>query len=166
MLRIRTILHPTDFSASSDLAFRLACSLAQAHGARIHVLHVGRQPVIVPVEGIIPPEPERYEEELTAKLHAIRAEDPNIPVEHQLLFVGDPAAEILRVAQAIKPDLIVMGSHGRSGLGRLLMGSVAAQTVRKAPCPVLTVTVPQRQVPPSEEPVTAAAGRSEGEPAK
>jgi nucleotide-binding universal stress UspA family protein len=159
MFPIQTILHPTDFSHSSDFAFQLACSLAQAHGARIHVLHVGREPVIVPVEGIIPPEPERYQEELTAKLDELRAEDPNIPVKRQLLFFGDPAAEILRVAQAIKSDLIVMGTRGRTGLGRLLMGSVAEQVVRKASCPVLTVKTPQQRASYTEEPVTAAAGK-------
>jgi nucleotide-binding universal stress UspA family protein len=139
---IRTILHPTDFSKSADLAFRLACSLAQFYSARIHVLHVGKAPVIAPVEGIERPEPERYQEDLTAKLHMMRAEDLHIQVEHQLLFVGDPAPEILRVAQAIKADMIVMGTHGRSGLARLLMGSVAEQVVRKAPCPVVTVRMP------------------------
>jgi nucleotide-binding universal stress UspA family protein len=159
MLAIKTILHPTDFSERSDFAFRLACALARDYGARLHVLHVGSGPVIVPVEGIVPPEPERYQEELTAKLQEMRAEAPNIPVEHQLLFVGEPAAEILRVAQAIKSDLIVMGTHGRTGLGRLLMGSVAEQVVRQASCPVLTVKTPQCQGSSSDEPVTAAAGK-------
>jgi nucleotide-binding universal stress UspA family protein len=158
MLAIKTILHPTDFSERSDFAFRLACALARDYGARLHVLHVGSGPVIVPVEGIVPPEPERYQDELTAKLHTMRGEAPNIPVEHQLLFIGDPAAEILRVAQAIKSDLIVMGTHGRTGLGRLLMGSVAEQVVWKAACPVLTVKTPQHPASSSEEPGTAAAG--------
>ncbi len=158
MLPIRTILHPTDFSRYSDHAFRLACSLAQAHGAKLHVLHVGGGPVIVPLEGIVPPEPEGYQEELTAKLHEVRPENPNISVEHQLLFVGDPAAEILRVAQAIKSDLIVMGTHGRTGLGHLLMGSVAEQVVRRSQCAVVTVKVPSRQAPPAEEAAPATAG--------
>jgi len=158
MLAIKMILHPTDFSERSDFAFGLACALARDYGARLHVLHVGSGPVMVPVEGIVPPEPERYQDELTAKLHEMRAEAPDIPVEHQLLFVGDPAAEILRVAQAINSDLIVMGTHGRTGLGRLLMGSVAEQVVRKAACPVLTVKVPQCPPSSAEEPATAAAG--------
>ncbi len=142
MQAIRTILHPTDFSVPSGLAFRLACSLAQAHGARLHVLHVAEHPVVVPVEGTGTGWPVRYQQELTAKLLAIRPDDPNVPVEHQLLFAAAPGAEIVRVAQAIEADLIVMGTHGRTGLARLLMGSVAEQVVRKAPCSVLTVKAP------------------------
>ena len=55
---------------------------------------------------------------------------------------GDPATEILQFAQQIKCDLIVMGTHGRTGLGRLFLGSVAEQVLRKAPCAVLTVKTP------------------------
>lgn len=158
MLAIRTILHPTDFSESAAFAFRLACALAQAHRARLHVLHVGKRPVITPLEGAVATEPAGYQEELTTKLHDVRPEDPNISVEHQLLFIGDPAAEILRVAQTIKPDLIVMGTHGRTGLGRLLMGSVAEQVVRRAPCPVVTVRTPLPETCSAQEPSTQAAG--------
>jgi nucleotide-binding universal stress UspA family protein len=162
MLAIRTILHPTDFSDSSDSAFRLACSLARSHGARLHVLHVGTHPVITPVEGIVPPEAERYHETLTDRLRAMRAEHPNLLMEHQLLFVGDPAGEILPVAQAINADLIVMGTHGRTGLRRLLMGSVAEQVVRRASCPVVTVKVPLAYSPPAPDSVSEAAGEAAG----
>jgi nucleotide-binding universal stress UspA family protein len=86
-------------------------------------------------------------------------------VEHHLKE-GDPAAEILRLAQEARVDLIVMGMHGRTGLGRLLMGSVAERVVRQAPCPVLTVKVPQRQAPPSEEAVRVTGGRGEVETVK
>jgi nucleotide-binding universal stress UspA family protein len=157
MQPIRTILHPTDFSENSDFAFRLACRLAQAHGARVHVLHVGKGPVMDPVGGFVPPEPDRYQEELTEKLREMRAAAPTIPVESQLLFVGDPAAEIVRIAQAIKADLIVMGTHGRTGLGRLLMGSVAEQVVRRAPCPVVTIKTPLPEKRPSAEPARESA---------
>jgi nucleotide-binding universal stress UspA family protein len=162
MLAIRTILHPTDFSECSDYAFRLACALARAHGARIHVLHVGRHPVISPVEGVVPPEPERYQEELTEKLRGMRAQAPDVPVEHQLLFVADPAAEILRVARQLGSDLIVMGTHGRTGLGRLLMGSVATQVVRRASCPVVTVKVPPPRTGPAEALAAEAGGEAAG----
>jgi nucleotide-binding universal stress UspA family protein len=158
MPAIRIILHPTDFSESADFAFHLACALAQAQGARIHVLHVGRHPVISPVAGTVPPEPERYQEELANKLRGIRADDPKIPVEHQLVFVGDAAAEILRVAQRIGSDLIFMGTHGRTGLRRLLMESVAEQVIRKAACPVVTVKSPLPGTGPCEEAASEAAG--------
>jgi len=157
MLPIRTILHPTDFSESSNFAFRLACSLARDYSVRLLVLHVGRQPIVTPVTGIIPPEPVQYEEELTAQLHKLQAENPKVPVESRLIFGADPATEILRLAQQTKSDLIVMGTHGRTGLGRLLMGSVAEQVVRHAPCPVLTVKTPFPQPPPASVPVLEEA---------
>ena len=73
---------------------------------------------------------------------------------------GDPATQIVRVAQETRCDLIVLGTHGRTGLGRLLMGSVAEQVLRKAPCPVLTVKTPFPETSsapgvPAREPVKA-----------
>ena len=67
--------------------------------------------------------------------------DSNVPVERRLL-AGDPADAIIRLAESEHIDLIVMGTHGRRGLSRLLMGSVAESVVRVAPCPVLTVKQP------------------------
>ena len=96
-------------------------------------------------------------EPLRERLQQLRPEDPKILVEHRLVQ-GGGAEEILQVAQERKCDLIVMGTHGRTGLGRLLMGSVAEQVVRKAACPVLTVKTPQHPASCSEEPATAAAG--------
>jgi nucleotide-binding universal stress UspA family protein len=77
-------------------------------------------------------------------------------LEHRLVE-GDAATVILQVATEIKCDLIVMGTHGRTGLSRLLMGSVAEQVVRNASCPVLTVKTPQHEAPSSEELVMATA---------
>jgi nucleotide-binding universal stress UspA family protein len=71
----------------------------------------------------------------------VQPSDPAVKIEHRLAE-GDPAREILRVARETGCDLIVMGTHGWTGLGRLLMGSVAEQVVRKATCPVLTVKTP------------------------
>ncbi len=158
MLAIRTVLHPTDFSERSEFAFRLACSLARDYGARLVVLHVAEPPTAVAGEGVVMLPPAFDLEPLRERLQQLRPEDLKIPVEHRLVQ-GDAATEILRVAGEAKCDLIVMGTHGRTGLGRLLMGSVAEQVVRKASCPVLTVKTPQRLVPSSEEPVTAAAGK-------
>lgn len=140
MLPINTILHPTDFSAHSANAFHLACSLARDHGARLIVLHV-RQPMPVYYgEGMafVPEEPPAVEEGLRQQLTALRPSDPAIAVE-RCLMAGEPAAEILRLARQCGCDLIVMGTHGRTGLGRLLMGSVSEDVLRHAACPVLTV---------------------------
>jgi nucleotide-binding universal stress UspA family protein len=138
MLAIKSILHPTDFSSGSELAFQLACSLAREHGATVHVLHVASEPVVSPVAGVVPPEPEQYWKEAAAKLQQIQA-NASVRVEHQLVMVGDAASEILRVSKQLEVDTIVMGTHGRTGLRRLLMGSVAEQVVRGASCPVITV---------------------------
>lgn len=145
MLSIRKILHPTDFSEHADYAFQLACALARAQDARLLLLHVGRPPVIAPVGGVIPPEPERYQEELAESLHQLQAKAADVAVECRLGLAADPSAEILRVAQENDCDLIVMGTHGRTGLARLLMGSVAEQVVRRASCPVMTVKTPLRE---------------------
>jgi universal stress protein A len=141
MLRITTIVHPTDFSPRSEHAFHLACSLARDHGSRIIVLHVVELPPVAPVDAMVYPPPGGIREAHAAQLHKVQAPDPKVPVEHRL-EEGAPVAEILRVAQESKCDLIVMGSHGRTGLAHLLMGSVAEQVVRKATCPVLVVKTP------------------------
>jgi nucleotide-binding universal stress UspA family protein len=157
MLPIRTILHPTDFSPYSDYAFRLACSLARDYGARLVVLHVEAPPVIVYTEGLIPPEPVEDKAQLRERLHQLQPGDPKVPVEHYLAE-GNAVAEILRTAEDTRCDLILMGTHGRTGLGRLLMGSVAEQVVRRAPCPVVTVKTPLAGTRPSSEPARETAG--------
>jgi nucleotide-binding universal stress UspA family protein len=143
MLPIKTILHPTDFSQQSEYALEMACSLARDHGARLLVLHVFQPPLpALGGEPPIPPQPEEYSwEDVRAQLSRVPASDPKVPVQHRL-EQGDAVGEILRVAQESACDLIVMGTHGRTGLVRLLLGSVAEQVVRKAPCPVLTVKAP------------------------
>jgi nucleotide-binding universal stress UspA family protein len=138
MLSIQTIVHPTDFSEHSDYAFRLACSLARDQRARLVVLHVAPSFVVSSGQLLTPIQTEFRVDQLWKDLHGIRAEDPEVRLEHRLAK-GDPATEILRVAQEIHCDLLVLGTHERTGLGRLLMGSVAEQVVRKAPCTVLTV---------------------------
>jgi len=143
MLPIRTILHPTDFSESAAFAFRLACSIARDHGGRIIVLHV-LQPPLTTLGGYpaVPPLPDELgEQEVERQLREVKPPRPGVSVEHRLL-VGAPVSIILDVARNVPCDLIVMGTHGRKGLGRLLMGSVAEEVVRKAACPVLTVKNP------------------------
>jgi nucleotide-binding universal stress UspA family protein len=156
MLTIKTILHPTDFSVHSEYAFRLACSLARDHGARVVALHVLTPPVVAYPVGVVPPAPGEDEDQAEAQLARLRPPDPEVPLVRRLTH-GYAAAEILRVAEETRCDLIVMGTHGWTWLGRLLMGSVAEKVVRHAPCPVLTVKTPKGQQP-SEEP-TVAAGR-------
>jgi nucleotide-binding universal stress UspA family protein len=140
MLAFRTILHPTDFSERSRSAFQLACALARDHGGRVIVLHVYPPPVAYGEE-VARRQPKRYDQVLEAELRRLQAPDPRVSVEHRLVE-GETAAEIVRLANEAGCDLIVMGTHGRTGLRRVLMGSVAEEVMRLAPCPVLTVKMP------------------------
>jgi nucleotide-binding universal stress UspA family protein len=160
MLQIANILFPTDFSERSVAAFHLACALARDHRAAMTVLHVRDVPPSPFVEfgAMVPPDvPPR--EELLDRLSQFEPPDESITVDY-LLADGVAAEEIVRTAEDRGCDLIVMGTHGRSGLGRLLMGSVAEQVVRKAPCPVLTLKSPvpaaEAEEAPEAEAVPAA----------
>lgn len=142
MLTIRTILHPTDFSERSEDAFQAACSLARDHGARLVVLYVQHPDVVGYAEyaAYLPDSiqtPAAVKESLSAR-HVI---DPRLDIEYRVAE-GDPAVKIVREAKKLDASLIVMGTHGRTGLGRLLMGSVAEDVLRRAPCPVLTLKAP------------------------
>jgi nucleotide-binding universal stress UspA family protein len=163
MLPIRTILHPTDFSPQAGYAFQVACALARDYTARLIVLHV-KPPDVVYGEGyIIPPDPAPVRKDLLAQLDRLQPPGPDIRVDRALAD-GDPVQEILHTARETHADLIVMGTHGRTGMGRILMGSVAEGVLRKAPCPVLTVKVPPPTAPPPDgdlaQPVAAALGPS------
>jgi nucleotide-binding universal stress UspA family protein len=157
MLTIKTILHPTDFSGRSECAFRLACSLARDHGARVVALHVVPPPPTEYAEGVVFPPAGAFEAWAREQFSRLQPPDAEIRLERRLAH-GDAAAEILSVAAETGCELIVMGTHGWTGITRLLMGSVAEQVVRKAPCPVLTVKTPQAERP-SDGPAPAAAGR-------
>jgi len=157
MLPIKTILHPTDFSGPSEYAFQVACSLARDYEAKLVVLHVEMPPVTIG-EVISSMEPEEYKQKLWAEFHRLEASEPGIrDLRVETKFVeGNPAKEILRAANQIKPELIVMGTHGRTGLGRLLMGSVAEEVVRKSPIPVLTVKALIPHAVPAKRPKAPA----------
>ena len=135
------ILFPTDFAEDSKHALELATSLARDSGGSLVIIHVEEPPVAYGGGELYYGIEEPNREELKRSLAAITPTDPAVPCVHKLL-VGDPAEAILQVAEAEHVDMIVMGTHGRRGLTRLLMGSVAEAVVRRAPCPVLTVKQP------------------------
>lgn len=138
MSQFKTILCPIDFSQPSLEALRMACSLARDYSAKIVLLHVKpREPNPSGVMSM-PPEPPEARLELQQRLDSVSVADPSLTVERYLV-VGDVATDILRIAAEKQCDLIVMSTHGRSGLSRLLMGSVAESVLRQAPCAVLTV---------------------------
>jgi nucleotide-binding universal stress UspA family protein len=151
VLPIRKILHATDYSEQARAAFDLACALARDFGAELVVCHVSPPPIIASGEGVLVDFPTGEAEQMEGRLKHIQSDDPQVRVTHQLLR-GDAAKEILRLAGDTKADLIVMGTHGRSGIGRLVLGSVAEAVMRKAPCPVVTVKAPR----PAEVPAPPA----------
>lgn len=155
----RVILHPTDFSDRSEPALRVARALAREHGALLIVIHV--VPVEFASETVTLPAvtPDDHE-----NLHRVRsrADGPDLkyPVEGRMMR-GDVATTILRAADEEECGLIVMGTHGRNGFGRLLMGSVTEAVLRKAHCPVLAVkseTPPGTAAPPPDDSVAAVGG--------
>jgi nucleotide-binding universal stress UspA family protein len=141
MLPIHTILHPTDFSPRARHAFRLACALARDYGAHLLVLHVVPAPLAMSLEGVVVEPPESFRDEVLAQLRTLRPDEPAVQTEYETRE-GDAVHEIVQFAADRACDLIVLGTHGRTGLRRLLMGSVAEGVLRRAGCPVLTVKTP------------------------
>jgi nucleotide-binding universal stress UspA family protein len=155
VLGVHTILAPVDFSECSQSAFQMARALARDYRAHLIVLHVPMPPPFVTpgeLEKALQ-RPDGYRGALEDNLRRLYTQDPPAVVEYRVQD-GNPAAEILGVAEEARCDLIVMGTHGRGGLGRMLLGSVAGAVMRKAPCPVLTV-----KGPPASAPLPAAAAR-------
>jgi universal stress protein A len=138
MLRIYKILHPTDFSASAMRALELARSLARDHGATL-ILVTAVSPMVAMSEVVPPVEDIGSQfDEANKDLKELADTITDVPVQYQAVF-GMPGKVIKDAIDSTHADLVVMGNHGRSGLSRLLMGSVAEYVVRYAHCPVLTV---------------------------
>jgi nucleotide-binding universal stress UspA family protein len=132
------ILCPTDFSTTGQTALEMATSLARDRGATLVIMHVEEPPMAYGGGELYYGIEEPNREELKRMLSEVVPADPAVPYEHRLM-IGSPATAIVEMAQRENVNLIVMPTHGRTGLMRLLMGSVAEEVVRKAKCPVLTV---------------------------
>jgi universal stress protein A len=134
MLRFSNILCPVDFDQNSLAAISVASELARENKAALYLLHV------------LHPAPEgdssigEIETAARTRLERIGHQRVKAGTSYELLVIkGDPAADVLQVASGLGADLIVMATHGRKGLRRLVLGSVAERVVREARCPVLTV---------------------------
>jgi nucleotide-binding universal stress UspA family protein len=130
------ILVPTDFSTASDAALPHAEVLAKQKSASLLILHVEEPPLAYGGGELYYGLPEPSSERILKMLEDVKPSDPSIPCTHRLTM-GDPAGEIVRIAAEEGAEMIVLGTHGRTGVTRLLMGSVAEAIVRRAPCPVL-----------------------------
>ena len=148
-LQLQRILLPTDFSGCANYALPYAAAIARATGATIVCLHV-IEPIVPAVgySGLAEPMPiadisEQLEDSAERELPQLAECDELDGLEVEEVIVhGDPAAEIVRVASEREVDLIVVSSHGRTGLGRIIFGSTAEAVVRHAICPVLVVKPP------------------------
>ena len=142
-----------DGSEHSLEAARKLGRLIDAEGAEISLLHVQKRKALAVGEALIDPDT-KQRREILRRREAERVFDiTNAPlaqqgltVRQQLTVEGDPADEILRFADEIGADLIVMGSHGRTGVLRVLMGSVSRKALDRAKCPVLIVHIPDRRM--------------------
>jgi nucleotide-binding universal stress UspA family protein len=146
MSQLGPILVPTDFSSSCEVALELASTMALALGAEVVLLHVDPAAAIAPLG----PEALTRREEARAELERVRQGlvDRSLVVR-VFLRPGDPAREVLRVAEAQRPFAIVMGTHGQSRASAPLLGSVADRVLRYAPYPVVVVPHPERRPAPS-----------------
>ena len=147
MISIKNILCPIDYSVYSEMALKYAIEFAEKYLAKLYLMHV----LDIRVYDIN--EPELYnvnivDEATIAKLRErlLRCvtEDTKGKISVEALIIqGVPFAEIIKASKEYKIDLIVIGTHGRTGISHAIMGSVAEKVVRKAPCPVLTIRHPE-----------------------
>jgi nucleotide-binding universal stress UspA family protein len=146
MIILQKILVPTDFSDLSQQALEFALSLADRFRAKLYLMHVWELPM---TGSLLPPEPYPEsvltEEQTAGEKHLTKVANElkasGFDVEPVFVF-GKPYMEIVKTATDLDIDLIVLASHGRSGVSHLLLGSVAEKVVRLAPCPVFTVKPP------------------------
>jgi nucleotide-binding universal stress UspA family protein len=147
MAELRRFLVPTDFTETSDRALDWAIDLAARVGASVTVMHAYEIPVLGFPDGALIATPEiavRISDAARAALNRTleRCKDRGVPVD-AVLRDGVPYEEVNTVAEAIKADLIIIGTHGRRGLARALLGSVAENVIRTATRPVVTIHGPR-----------------------
>ncbi|MDZ7290142.1 MAG: universal stress protein [candidate division KSB1 bacterium] len=144
MIRLNKILVPTDFSTCADQALAHAIILGNAMKSEVTLLHV----VTLFDESVnhssrhfsdLAKFYQEVEQTVSSQMRGLSAQHPSLTVRQEVVRGYSPAEEIVRFAEEKNDDLIVMGTHGRTGLGHLLLGSVAERVVRSAKCPVLTV---------------------------
>ncbi len=149
MIAIKKLLVPTDFSEYSQFALKYAAAFAEGFTAKVYVMHVHEPyPQGAVFEGMV------YDSELVAKaeakargdLDAVVAQLTARQIQAEPVFAtGRPYIQIVRQAEKLEVDLIVLATHGRRGVSHLVFGSNAEKIVRLSPCPVLTVKHPEHE---------------------
>jgi nucleotide-binding universal stress UspA family protein len=150
-IEIKKILCPIDFSKNAEHAFGYALAFAIAHHAKLEVLHILELPTYASPD--FPITPEFSTQTVTQLKESGRKQLEKLVAKYESeysdiswrMVVGTPFVEIVKTAKNDDVDLIVMGTHGRTGISHLLIGSVAERVVRKSPCPVLTVKSPEHE---------------------
>lgn len=140
-MKVKNILCPVDFSDRSKTALSFATALAKEHDAELHIVYSYEEPYAYTdagMSGFVLPADMNPDKEM---LLTQRPTDGDVSFRQEFL-IGSPSVTLLDYAKEHDVDLIVMGTHGRTGLGRLLMGSVAEAILRRATCPVLTLKTP------------------------
>ncbi|MGE3165897.1 MAG: universal stress protein [Planctomycetota bacterium] len=149
-MKVARILLPTDFSPTAASAFEPAASLADRWGATIDLLHVLEDFPVLPAISFehlptLPSEAVHEQAEAQAQMQLANLLTSQLPVAvrgQARVERGSPAAEIIRCATQHGYDLIVMSTHGHTGLKHVVLGSVTQKVVQQAPCPVLSVRAP------------------------
>lgn len=144
MATIAQILVPVDLGESSERSLDYARMLARPFHASLHLLHVVPNPYVTMTSDAYMPPPQDFlddlESEARNRLNALLTDSDRSEFKADAVVeVGNPLCAIVEFAKARKIDLIVMGTHGRTGVAHLMLGSVAERVLRTAPCPVLTI---------------------------
>ncbi len=154
MIDVKRILFPTDFSESAEHAKTYACDLANRFDAQLHTIHIIHNAALeVPDFGMglafpayVENLPKQRQELIQAALESLKKGMAEITsLEKEVIFevqFGMPFTSILEYATKHEIDMIVLGTHGRTGLSHVLLGSVAERVIQRASCPVLTVRLP------------------------
>jgi nucleotide-binding universal stress UspA family protein len=151
MIDLHRILVPTDFSKFSQVALSYASALAEKFEAELYLLHIVQDlAVFIPDMITVAPPPGPTVEQMTKAVQdafdrLIKDSQLGRFKVHREVREGTPFYEIVRYAKEQSIDLIIMGTHGHTGLTHMLLGSVTEKVVRKAPCPVLTVRHPEHE---------------------
>lgn len=163
MRAIKKILHPTDFSQGADAAFALALEVAKKFDAELTLLHVYAVPVYMGPFGdgyalsfdLV----QKLEDDVNRALDKLRQRAVEAGVRTSTVSVAGLAVEAIHSQAEAGMDLIVMGTHGRTGFKHLLLGSVAERVLRSSTCPVLTVRATESWA--QAEPIPTARTRAE-----